>query len=104
MTMFDQHSHNSTHPVISVAHLEPAPDPSEVPFDRPFKQHVIHDPTPERLLRKRELRRRGGGVMTEYLVKFTGRTVEYDQWMLDKMVLSRLIEAFEQRSLQIETC
>ncbi|KAI0994007.1 hypothetical protein K3495_g14176 [Podosphaera aphanis] len=91
------------HPVISVAHLEPAPDPSEDPFDRPFKQHVIHDLTPERLLRKRELRRRGGGVMTEYLVRFTGRTVEYDQWMLDKMLPLRLIEAFEQRSLQIET-
>lgn len=87
------------HPVISVAHLEPAPDPAEDPFNRPFKQHVIHDLTPERLLRKRELRRRGGGVLTEYLVRFAGRTVEYDRWMLDKTVPSGLIEAFEQKIL-----
>ncbi|KAI1005181.1 hypothetical protein K3495_g3036 [Podosphaera aphanis] len=80
------------HPVISVAYLEPAPDPSEYPFDRPFKQHIIHDLTPERLLSKRELRSRGGGVVTEYLVRFTGRTVECDQWMMDKMVPSRLID------------
>lgn len=88
------------HPVISVAHLEPCPDPAKDPFGRPFAQNIILDPEPEKILNKRTLRRRGGGLMTEYLIRFTGRPVEYDQWMLDRNVPERLRTDFEARTGQ----
>ncbi|POS82631.1 hypothetical protein EPUL_004731, partial [Erysiphe pulchra] len=54
------------HPVVSIAHLEPAPNPNSDPFERPFAQTIIQNSNliPERILRKRTLRRRGGGTMT----------------------------------------
>jgi len=85
----------SIHPVISIAHLEPAPDPAMDPFKRPFSQHVVHELIPERLLNKRELRRRGGGVMIEFLVRYLGRTVDSDEWVLGSRVPEELITAYE---------
>ena len=67
------------HLVISIAYLEPAPIPHEDPFKRPFSQTILYDPQPEKILRKRELKRHGGGIVVEYLVRFAGLLVEYDQ-------------------------
>ncbi|KAF7852733.1 hypothetical protein EAF04_010926 [Stromatinia cepivora] len=86
------------HPVISVAHLEPAPDPTQDPYRRPFAQGILQNPelVPERILRKREQRRRGGGVLTEYLIRFKGRTAEWDKWELDRRVPAEIVRAFEE--------
>ncbi|QSZ35990.1 hypothetical protein DSL72_007112 [Monilinia vaccinii-corymbosi] len=85
------------HPVISVAHLEPSPKPTEDPYSRPFAQGILQKPefVPDRILRKREQKRRGGGVMTEYLIKFKGRTKEWNKWELDRRVSEELIRVFE---------
>jgi hypothetical protein len=82
------------HPVISIAHLEPAPIPHEDPFKRPFSQTILNDPQPEKILRKRELKRRGGGMVVEYLVRFAGLSVEYDQWIWERKVSPELIAEF----------
>ena len=39
-------SMNGIHPVISVAHLEPAPDPTQDPFQREFAQQIVLDSIP----------------------------------------------------------
>lgn len=67
------------HPVISVAHLEPYPDPAKDPYQRPYAQGIVLDPVPEKLLNRRTQRRRNRGEIVEYLVRFSGRPVEYDQ-------------------------
>ena len=76
------------HPVISIAHLEPATDPTKDPFERPRPQ--LDHPLPvtvdgeeefeiEKLLRKRQVRR-GRSNQTEYLVKWVGWGPEYNVW------------------------
>lgn len=64
------------HTVISVAHLEPAPNPTQDPYQRPFAISILQNPelVPERILRKREQRRRTEEKLTEYLIRFRGRT------------------------------
>lgn len=51
------------YPVISMAYLEPAPNPMDDPYRRPFSQAIIEnlELVPEKLLRKRTQRRQGGG-------------------------------------------
>jgi hypothetical protein len=85
------------HPVISIAHLEPAPDPEKDPFKRPFSQKILGEPTPERLLRKRQMNRRGGGRVTEYLVRFAERPVEWDRRVLAQKVDQGLRDDYENR-------
>ena len=83
---------NRVHPVISIAHLEPAPAPQDDPYNR--QASLVETPAltldgqinrqPERLLRKRVQRRRNGGEFTQYLVRFNGLGVEFDQWIIDR--------------------
>lgn len=44
----------NVHPVISIAHLEPATDPRKDPFQRPFAQEMTMEMMPERIIRRRE--------------------------------------------------
>ncbi|RKF77380.1 hypothetical protein GcM1_220069, partial [Golovinomyces cichoracearum] len=76
------------HPVISITHIEPAPNPSADPFERPFAQNLLQNPelVPDKILRMRTQQRRNGGLMTEYLIRYKGRTAEWDQWLLDRKV------------------
>ena len=70
-------SMNKISPFISLAHLEPAHQPSVDPFNQQPK--VIQPPAltpsghvdrrPERVLRRRMARRRNGGVSFQYLVR-----------------------------------
>ncbi|KAI1000935.1 hypothetical protein K3495_g7262 [Podosphaera aphanis] len=83
------------HNVVSVAHLEPAPDPSKDPFKRPFSQNILSDLVPCKILRKRQQNRRGGGKMTEYLVRYLNRTAEWDKWILANHVPRELVQTFE---------
>ncbi|KAI0993049.1 hypothetical protein K3495_g15135 [Podosphaera aphanis] len=88
-------SMSKIHPVISVAYLEPAPNPKDDPFCRPSSQHIIQDLIPETILNKRVQRRRNDGEMTQYLVRYKGRTADWDNWILDRELLTDLVEAFE---------
>ncbi|KAI1000711.1 hypothetical protein K3495_g7485 [Podosphaera aphanis] len=60
------------HPVISLAHLEPVPNPEQDPFNRPSSQVITQPLIPEIILSKRVLRGRGEGVFVEYLVRYKG--------------------------------
>ncbi|RKF60445.1 Transposon Ty3-G Gag-Pol polyprotein [Golovinomyces cichoracearum] len=84
------------HPVISVAHLEPAPNPSADTFERPVARNLLLNPdlVPDKILRMRTLQRRNGGHMTEFLIRFRGRTAEWDQWLLDRKVPIELRTAY----------
>ncbi|KAI0993301.1 hypothetical protein K3495_g14883 [Podosphaera aphanis] len=91
-------SMSAIHPVISVAHLEPAHNPADDPFNRPHAEKLNLNPTlvPEKILRMRELRRRNGGKMTQYLIRFAGRGVEYDQWILGKDLPENIMSRFNE--------
>ena len=79
-------------PVISIAYLEPVYPPADDPYSR--QATLVEAPAltpdrqinrlPERLLRKRIQRRRNGGQFTQYLVRFNGLGVEFDQWIIDR--------------------
>jgi chromodomain-containing protein len=77
--------HWRIHPVISIAHLEPA---KEDPFNRPVPNHpdaVFSDEWEiERIVNKRIQRTKGGKHATEYVVRWTGYGPEYDQWYKEK--------------------
>jgi hypothetical protein len=79
------------HPVISIVHLEPAPDPAKDPFKRPFSQTVMEELKPKRLLRKRIIKHGYGSESAEYLVRFTGRSAENDRWMRGTQLPMELI-------------
>ena len=91
------------HPVISLAHLEPANPPNQDPFQRAPDQEPVLSPDgsinrrPERLLNKRVLARRNGGQLTEYLVRYQGLGPEYDDWLLDRRISEDLRQAFERQ-------
>lgn len=78
------------HPVISIAHLEPARPPASDPYSRQNSEIPILttdgrvNRQPERLLRRRDQRRRGGGMFVQYLVRYQGLGVEYDEWVIDR--------------------
>lgn len=88
-------SMNRIHPVISVAHLEPAPHPLEDPYNRPFSQTNIETLIPEKILNKRQLRRRNGGNVVEYLVRYKNRSVEWDNWISQHDLDEQLIKDYE---------
>ena len=79
--------HWRVHPVISVAHLEPAPCPGDDPYKRPRPAHPpalsmegdvgVYDI--EKLIDRRQSRR-GSGWCIEYLVRWVGYGPEYDVW------------------------
>ena len=79
--------HWRIHPVISVAHLEPAPDPHDDPFKRPRPAHPpavsmegdVGIYIVEKLIDRRQFRR-GSGWCVEYLVRWLGYGPEYDVW------------------------
>ncbi|KAI1002001.1 hypothetical protein K3495_g6203 [Podosphaera aphanis] len=79
-------SMSAIHPVISVAHLEQAHNPADDPFKRPYAKNLNSNPklVPETILRMRELKRRNGGKITLYLIRFAVQGVQYDQWILGK--------------------
>ena len=96
------------HPVISVAHLEPATNPDLDPYYRPRPQlehplPVMVDGEPEfdieRLLQKRRVRR-GRGWSTEYLVRWSGYGPEDDAWynVKDLVNAAELVSKFEEES------
>ena len=78
------------HPVFSVAQLEPAPSPTDDPFNRP-RPHIppavfVDGDTDavkffevDRLLNKRIVKR-GKSRAVEYLVRWTGYGPEWDRW------------------------
>jgi hypothetical protein len=82
------------HPVISIAHLEPVLTPHKDPFKYPFSQTILEDPQPEKILYKCELKRYSGGKAVQYLIRFQGLSVEYDQWIWEKKVPQELIADF----------
>ena len=91
------------HPVISIAHLEPAHPPNEDPYQRAPSQEPILTPDgsinrrPERLLNKRIMARRNGGQVTEYLVRYEGLGAEYDDWLLDRSLPVAMRLAYERQ-------
>ena len=86
------------HPVISIAHLEPATDPETDPYHRERHPAVNLDATKtvDRILRRRSITRRNGISTYQYLVRWTGLGVEYDEWVsfMDIPIAMRL--AFDQ--------
>ena len=78
----------SIHPVISVAHLEPAPDPKLDPFHR---ERPNHPPALEvdgkedhykiEKILNRRVRRRGLGQSIEYLIQWKGYGPEENTWL-----------------------
>ena len=94
------------HPVISVAHLEPATDPNTDPYKRPRPEQP---PAVEidgedghyeisKVLDKRT-RRRGLGQSIEYLIQWTGYGPEDNTWMNVKDLgnAEDLVKDYEQR-------
>lgn len=89
------------HPVISIAHLEPAQPPQADPFQRAHsEQPILADDgsinrLPQALLNKREMKRRNGGSFTQYLVRYQGLGAEYDQWVIDRNIPLQLRQQFD---------
>ena len=90
------------HPVISIAHLEPATDPTEDPYQRrppavPFMVDGLNEWKIERLLQKRRIRC-GHGWSTQYLVRWVNSGPEHDQWIPDHRLMHapELVQEFEQ--------
>ena len=83
------------HPVVSVAHLEPAPAPDKDPFERNFGLVNPHERIPESILQKRILKRTHGSEEVEYLVRFQGLSAEHDQWIKSRKLTLPFIDGFE---------
>ena len=96
------------YPVFSVAQLEPALDPSKDPFHRtrleqPSSEFVEGDTDKhksfeiDRLLNKRTVRK-GKGLATEYLMRWTRYGPEWDRWynVKDLDNAADLVRAYEE--------
>ena len=92
------------HPVISVAHLEPATVPADDPWlrRRPTPPPVMVDGQEEwvieKLLERRRIRR-GRGFATQYLVRWMGFGPEHDTWynLRDLDNARELVDDFDNR-------
>ena len=77
--------HMRIHDVVSIAHLEPATDPTEDPYQRrpvpppPVVVDGDQEFVIEKLVNKRRLRR-GRGWSTQYLIRWQGYGPEEDTW------------------------
>ena len=95
------------HNVISIAHLEPATNPTEDPYGRHRQEPpaVVVDGQDEweieRIIRKRRIRR-GRGWSTQYLIQWLGYGPEYNEWKTarDMGNAQELIADFEARENQ----
>ncbi len=89
------------HDVVSIAHLEPATDPAEDPYQRrrpPAPAEVIDGEDEyevEKLLRKRRIRR-GRGWSTQYLVRWLTYGPESDTWEPDYELLRNAKERVDE--------
>ena len=96
------------HPVFTIAQLEPAPAPSDDPYNRPRPTHpqaVSADGQEydvERLLNKRIVRK-GRGLATEYLLRWKGYGPEFDRWynIKDLQDALELVEEYEAEAQRI---
>ncbi|SLM36777.1 reverse partial [Lasallia pustulata] len=77
------------HPVISIAHLEPCPNPKADPYHRPRPTNpppIMEEPGEwqqfkvEKVLKSRQRRYRRGKTMTEYLIRWKGYGPQHDEW------------------------
>lgn len=96
------------HPVFTIAQLEPAPPPSDDPYQRPRPTHPQavsadgQDYDVERLLNKRVVRK-GRGLATEYLLRWKGYGPEFDRWynLKDLQDALELVEEYEEEARRI---
>jgi hypothetical protein len=65
-------------PVVSILHLEPALASPDNPYKGQFSQTALEEPKPQRILHKRIVKHGYRSGSAEYLVKFTGHSVEND--------------------------
>ena len=97
------------HPVFTIAQLEPAPAPTDDPYDRPRPTHpqaVSADGQEydvERLLNKRVIRK-GRGLATEYLLRWKGYGPEFDRWynVKDLQDALELVEEYEEEARRMD--
>lgn len=90
------------HDVISVAHLEPATNPADNPYQRrpiPPPPVIVEGEEEQEigtLLQKRRIRK-GRGWSTQYLVRWKGYGPEHDEWMPENRLshAKELIEDYE---------
>lgn len=83
------------HPVISIAHLEPVPAHEDDPFKRQAPQINLSHPIPERILRTWIRKQAYGTEVAEYMVRFTGLSVDHDPWIRGTQLPLQLIDLFE---------
>lgn len=86
------------HPVVSIAHLEPATAPHADPYHRYAAAAVlpaVDELIPERLLRRRVQRRRNGGRYIQYLVRWIGLGVQHDNWVAKRKLPQQMTDAFD---------
>ncbi|OQD78469.1 hypothetical protein PENDEC_c001G07228 [Penicillium decumbens] len=107
------------HPVISIAHLEPAPSGDD-PWNR--QSDTVHTPTDdhrfpgetrydvEAILAKRVRPARGRApangprkMVTQYLIRWTGQSAKEDRWITaaDAVGCEELIREFEERQVSL---
>lgn len=91
------------HDVISVAHLEPATDPADDPYQRrrpaiPLIVDGQEEYEIDRLVNKRPIRR-GRGWSTQYLVRWKNCGLEEDMWLPERELgnASGLVNEYEER-------